>query len=81
MRTVLPKNKVCIYGKKEDYRSVGKEIPRVDGIDKVTGEGRFVADIKLPGMLYTKILRSPHPMPILQRLTPVRQGQLKASGQ
>lgn len=61
MRTVLPKNKVCIYGKKEDYRSVGKGIPRVDGIDKVTGEGRFIADIKLPGMLYTKILRSPHP--------------------
>ena len=61
MRTVLPKNKVCIYGKKEDYRSVGKSIPRVDGIDKVTGEGRFIADIKMPGMLHTKILRSPHP--------------------
>jgi carbon-monoxide dehydrogenase large subunit len=32
----------------------------MDGIDKVTGEGKFIADVKLPGMLYAKILRSPH---------------------
>jgi CO/xanthine dehydrogenase Mo-binding subunit len=33
---------------------------RPDGIDKVTGRASFRADQKLPGMLWGKILRSPH---------------------
>lgn len=40
---------------------VGFPLPRLDGVAKATGEAQFVADIKLPGMLYAKILRSPHP--------------------
>lgn len=38
---------------------VGKAIPRYDGIGHVTGKTVFVDDIALPGMLYTKVLRSP----------------------
>lgn len=34
---------------------------RLDGVDKVTGAGTFATDITAPGMLYGKILRSPHP--------------------
>ena len=30
------------------------------GLDKVTGRARYGADINLPGLLYGKILRSPH---------------------
>ncbi len=60
MRTILPKNKHCKVPSKEDYRAVGKSIPRKDGVDKVTGEGKFIGDLKLPGMLHAKILRSPH---------------------
>lgn len=44
-----------------DYSVVGKPLPRVDGKVKVTGEGKFAADIMLPNMLHGKILRSPHP--------------------
>lgn len=40
---------------------VGANIKRRDGVDKVTGQGLFTSDITLPGMLYAKILRSPHP--------------------
>lgn len=33
---------------------------RGDAVDKVTGRARFAADIKLPGQLVAKVLRSPH---------------------
>ena len=40
--------------------AVGAPMPRVDGIDKVTGRTGFVADIDLPGMAWGRSLRSPH---------------------
>ncbi len=40
---------------------VGKNVDRLDGVDKVTGVGTFTTDLSAPGMLYGKILRSPHP--------------------
>ncbi len=40
---------------------IGKRLPRVDGLEKATGEARFAADFDLPGQLWLKILRSPHP--------------------
>jgi len=43
-----------------EYQSVGKRPVRHDGIEKVTGKARYSADISLPGMLYGKVLRSPH---------------------
>ncbi len=43
------------------YSFIGKDIPRVDGQAKVTGEAIFTTDIQLPGMLFGKILRSPYP--------------------
>jgi 4-hydroxybenzoyl-CoA reductase alpha subunit len=45
----------------EDYSIIGKRIPRVDGRVKVTGEAKYAADYEMPGMLWCKILRSPHP--------------------
>jgi xanthine dehydrogenase YagR molybdenum-binding subunit len=41
--------------------SVGHGQPRIDGAERVTGQATYTADIQLPGMLYGKILRSPHP--------------------
>jgi CO/xanthine dehydrogenase Mo-binding subunit len=40
---------------------VGAAVPRAEGADKVTGRTLYAADITLPGMLWGKILRSPHP--------------------
>ena len=40
---------------------VGKPTPLIDGLKKTTGEGIYTDDIKLPGMLVAKILRSPFP--------------------
>ena len=42
------------------YRVVGTRPIRHDGVDKVTGAAKYGADTQLAGMLYGKILRSPH---------------------
>jgi aerobic carbon-monoxide dehydrogenase large subunit len=39
---------------------VGQSLRRREDIKFVTGNGHYVDDIKLPGMLYLAILRSPH---------------------
>ena len=39
----------------------GASVIRRDLDVKLTGEARYTADLKLPGMLYGAILRSPHP--------------------
>ena len=40
---------------------IGQRTIRPDGADKVTGHATFGADFTLPGMLWGKVLRSPHP--------------------
>jgi CO/xanthine dehydrogenase Mo-binding subunit len=40
--------------------AVGRSLPRVDGVEKVTGRARYVADITLPGLLVARVLRSPY---------------------
>jgi len=44
----------------EEFDSIGSSPIRHDGADKVTGRARYGADNNMPGMLYGKILRSPH---------------------
>lgn len=41
--------------------SVGRSLPRVDAPEKATGKALYTADIKLPGMLHGRLLRSPVP--------------------
>jgi xanthine dehydrogenase YagR molybdenum-binding subunit len=40
---------------------IGKATPRIDGRLKVTGAARYTADVRLPGMLWARVVRSPHP--------------------
>ncbi|GGG37229.1 oxidoreductase [Caldovatus sediminis] len=40
---------------------IGKRTIRPDGMDKVTGRAAYAADATMPGMIWGKILRSPHP--------------------
>jgi CO/xanthine dehydrogenase Mo-binding subunit len=42
-------------------KAVGQPIKRVDGLAKVTGRARYAGDVELPGMLFGRSLRSPHP--------------------
>ncbi|HJP04592.1 MAG: xanthine dehydrogenase family protein molybdopterin-binding subunit [Gammaproteobacteria bacterium] len=45
---------------KEDTAVVGKNWARLDGADKVSGRSIFADDVRLTGMLYGKVVRSPH---------------------
>ncbi|MEC9279293.1 MAG: xanthine dehydrogenase family protein molybdopterin-binding subunit [Chloroflexota bacterium] len=40
---------------------IGAPVTQIEGPSKVTGQTRYAADVDLPGMLWGKILRSPHP--------------------
>jgi CO/xanthine dehydrogenase Mo-binding subunit len=39
---------------------VGRPATRVDGLERARGEAVYTADLKLPGLLHTAVLRSPH---------------------
>lgn len=47
---------------------VGKNVPRIDGRGLVTGQTKFTYDIKLPNMLYGKMIRSPHAHAIIKSI-------------
>ncbi len=51
-----------------EYNSVGKRPVRHDGVEKVTGKARYSADISLPGLLYGKVLRSPHAHAVIKSI-------------
>jgi len=44
-----------------EFNVIGKRVDRVDALERLIGEAKYASDIYLRGMLYVKILRSPHP--------------------
>jgi xanthine dehydrogenase YagR molybdenum-binding subunit len=44
----------------EQRTLIGKRISRVDGPEKVSGRAKYTYDLHRPGMLYSKVVRSPH---------------------
>jgi len=47
---------------------VGRPAPRVDGRLRASGQARYTADVRLPGMLHAAVLRSPHARARVTRL-------------
>ena len=45
--------------RREEYKIVGKPLPRQDNPNKINGKAEFGLDVKIPGMLYAVIERSP----------------------
>jgi len=45
----------------DNLKIIGKPITRVDIMGKVTGKAIYTTDLKFPGMLFGKVLRSPYP--------------------
>lgn len=43
----------------QEFRTIGQRIPIRDAAQKVTGKKQYVGDMKMPGMLYAKVLFSP----------------------
>ncbi|MBI4187109.1 MAG: molybdopterin-dependent oxidoreductase [Chloroflexi bacterium] len=44
----------------EEFEVIGKRIPRIEAVPKVTGSIKYLADMALPSMLHAKFLRSPY---------------------
>jgi len=44
-----------------ELRVIGKRVNRVDAVPKVTGQARYTFDVRLPGMLYARIVSSTVP--------------------
>ena len=51
---------VATYETKTDYKVIGRSPIRHDGLDKVTGRAIYGGDVKVPGLIWGDVLRSPH---------------------
>ncbi len=58
------------------YSAIGQPIVRGEGVEKVSGQAIYTADIALPGMLWGKILRSPFPHARIVRIDTSRAARL-----
>ena len=41
--------------------TIGHSTPRIDAADRCSGKAKYTGDVTMPGMLYARVLRSPHP--------------------
>ena len=62
------KPNIVLSNGEQEYKVVGTRPVRPDGADKVTGKANYSADINLPGMLYGKVLRSPHAHAVIRSI-------------
>ena len=54
----------------EDYRFVGKPGQRPDLVGLITGTLPFVQDLRLPGMLFGRVVRPPSPAAVFESVDP-----------
>ena len=52
----------------KDYKVIGSNTIRHVGYDKVTGRAIYGADIKLPGLIWASIIRSPHAHAVIKNV-------------
>ena len=64
---------------REEYRAVGKPVPRIEGIGKVTGKTVYADDMTLPRMLHAKVLGSPYAHARIKSSTPPPRAVTRAS--
>ena len=55
---------------------VGRPAPRIDAVQRVTGAATYTGDVRLPGMLHARVLRSPHPHARIRRINTTRAAAL-----
>ncbi len=44
-----------------ELKTVGHATARIDAVERASGQATYTGDVTLPGMLYARVLRSPHP--------------------
>ena len=55
---------------------IGRDVPKRDGADKVTGRTRYLHDLEPPRLAHGKILRARHPHARLVRIDTSRAAAL-----
>jgi len=60
-----------------EFKVMGSSPKRLDGREKVTGQAKFAGDIRLPGMLYARILRPPAHGSTLKSVDTTRAGKVE----
>jgi CO/xanthine dehydrogenase Mo-binding subunit len=45
----------------DEFQVIGTRVPRLHGLGIVTNLGQYTQNMRMPGMLHTRTLRSPHP--------------------
>jgi putative selenate reductase molybdopterin-binding subunit len=73
--SVMPK--VVVTPQTQTYQTVGKPEKKVDAIKLVQGKPAFTADMDMRGMLYARVLRSPHAHARIKNIDATRARQLK----
>lgn len=56
---------------------IGQRTLRPDGIEKVTGSAQYAADYSMPGMVWGKVLRSPHAHALIKTIDTSKAEKLK----
>ena len=56
---MLPVSEQVSVKPASEWKVAGKTAPKVNGVSFITGRHKYVSDMKLPGMLYGKVLRAP----------------------
>ena len=43
-----------------EFTTIGQDAPRIDAVAKATGQAKFAGDLRVPGMAFGRLLRSPY---------------------
>ncbi len=70
--TTLPPSRGAAGATVEPLATVGRPTARIDALERVTGRAKYTGDVRLPGMLYARVLRSPHPHARIVRVDAAR---------
>ena len=74
---LLTRPKVVVTAQTQTYQTVGKPEKKVDAIKLVQGKPAFTADIDMRGMLYARVLRSPHAHARIKKIDASKARDLK----
>src|SRR5215216_6432799 len=74
---LLTRPKVVVTPQTQTYQTVGKPEMKVDAIKLVQGKPAFTADMEMRGMLYARVLRSPHAHARIKNIDATKARELK----
>ncbi len=58
IEVILPDREAPPVAEGEEFEVIGKSMPRIEALEKVTGKAEYTTDVRLPGMLFGRLLRS-----------------------